>query len=496
MNQASKGRIFQNYNTDAEPINQLMCALLGDVSGLDVLEPCAGEGAFITGLQGLPASVDGIEVNTGSSQILREKFGERVRVHSGDFIDHFVSSNSPIPLKPNYDALICNPPYGLKYSLDYRKKIKQALPGFYARESYGLFIRWAIPCLKDGGRFVFIVPDTFLTSTNHRPLRDFLVKEVTLTHLVQFDSEQFESIHFGYGQLCILAGLKGTSPKLKLKWLQGGAGPLNLGAFRTATSVSQSDLVNAARDGWVHPRARQLLEINRKCQPLSELAECKTGIYSGDNKKYCAYDQSNPPARKNGHPISWNEMVCTAPMSAKEKIQGLAGKKSYVALIRGGHRGVFEKTSSAILWSQAAVQDYRSNPKTRLQNTAYYFRKGLAVPMVTSGRISASMMEHAIFDQGVVGVFPKEERYLSFLLLYLNSKFVSHVVKPCINPSANNSANYIKRIPVPIPTDQELAAADAMVEKYAKAQCVGLTGEIEDFFRKILQSSSASDKGR
>ena len=275
--------------------------------------------------------------------------------------------------------------------------------------------------------------------------------ETTITEIIQFPSKRFETVNFGYGNLCIIAGNKGpNSGADQAKWSDAkkSDAPLRLELFEKSEIVSNSFFRTAIKDGWIHPSTKKAIRLPKKAVALGEIAECRTGIYTGDNGRFCAYDANNPPKRANGHSIDWSKQLRAEPLNADERERGLAGKRCYVPFVRGGHRSPFEQTRHAINWSVDAVSYYGTDKKARLQNHTFYFRSGLAIPMVTSGRLSASLMERAIFDQGVVGVFPHDERMLSFLLLYLNSQCVTNY-KKMISPSANNSANYIKKLPVP-----------------------------------------------
>lgn len=443
----------QQFFTDAGDIRALMIKLLGDTTGKKVLEPCAGHGAFIVDLEGNPATIDAIDVDAQACKRLRDLRKSNIRVQCGDFIDHFVSGQlfSGLYLEAHYDLVICNPPYGLRFSIEYRRTIKAKLPGLYARESYGLFIYFGVGLLRDGGRFVFIVPDTFLHSKNHTPLRQFLVQHTRLSHIVQFDSARFESVNFGYGNLCIIAGEKAVkSTNQKVRWVdvRGESARLCASAGR-AEEVDGRYLVKHINSGWIYPAVRRNIAIQAYETALGEIAECRTGLYTGDNTRFCAYRADGAPRRANGHPIEWDVNVRCDMLTDTERRRGIVGTKRYVPLIRGGHREPFVETIWAVDWSVDAVSYYQRDKKARLQNAQFYFREGLAVPMVTSGRISASAMRNAVFDQGVVGIFPHDETHMDFLLIYLNSDYVSRTVKNLINPSANNSANYVKRIPVP-----------------------------------------------
>ena len=68
--------------------------------------------------------------------------------------------------------------------------------------------------------------------------------------------------------------------------------------------------------------------------------------------------------------------------------------------------------------------------------------------------------------KNIVGVFPKE-RACKLSLGLLNSDIAKEIIHT-INPTANNSANYIKKIPVIIPDDDELLNINKKVEQIIK----------------------------
>ncbi len=472
-----------------------MVLLLGNVQDKIILEPCAGEGAFLKELSGTPFLVDALDIDGKHIDILKNKFPSWVNSIHADFIDIFISNDlfNPSVLRSTYDAVICNPPYGLRFSAEYRKKIKSRYPKFYARESYGLFMYFSISQIKKGGRYVFIVPDTFLTSNNHRPLRKFLSEKGRPTHIILFKSKRFKTVNFGYGSFCIIAGFHNRLQREdKISWVDAKdhIGDLSINIFDQCTPAPGSYLLEHVKEGWVHPSLYSDLEIPASTIPLGEIAECRTGIYTGNNKRFCAYDSKRPPIRKNGHPINWKAQVKTSLLKDDEKRIGLKGQKHYVPLVRGGHREPFASIPNVVDWSKEAVAYYADDKKARLQNASFYFKKGLAVPMVTSGRISASLMENAIFDQGVVGVFPKNKKITNYLLIYLNGNFVSNTVKKIINPGANNSSNYIKRIPVPNVSSKNLEEENRIVRLAKEKGWESIKDLREKFIIKIMVGES------
>ncbi|MEJ6847479.1 N-6 DNA methylase [Sinorhizobium fredii] len=438
----------QAHYTNGGGIASFMGALLGSVEGKALLEPAVGQGAFLAHLRGIPAKIDAVDIDASALDHARLSYQGALNLIHGDFIqlatEEGLSLQSPLS---HYDAVISNPPYGLKFSKEFRRTLKAKFPGFYVRESYGLFLKLSLERLVDKGRYVFIIPDTFLSSNNHLPLRKFLIEQFSPSHVVLFRSRLFETVQFGYGSFCIIAGDRQQAAQT-VHWadLRNENALPNIDGVSWETETASEFAANTGT-GWVPPSKRRASKTIHSTT-LGDIAECRTGIYTGDNTAYLGFDPLRLQRRANGHPIDWPEQVRLTELTEDEKANGFVNH-AYVPLIRGGHREPFEQTFWAIKWDRDAVHHYRTDKKARLQNSRFYFREGIALPMVTSGRLTASYMNNSVFDQGVVGVFPNNVDLLPFLLLYLNSTHVTKVLKGTINPSANNSARYISRIPLP-----------------------------------------------
>jgi adenine-specific DNA-methyltransferase len=462
--------VLKQYFTDAFEVNSAMTELLGNVDGLTLLEPSVGTGALLSGLQGSPKHVDAIDVDPAVLAMTKQRYPHlTLNACCTDFIDIFADGfmlADPACLRRNYDAVISNPPFGLLFSAEYRKRLKSAFPHLYVRESYGLFLAFSILLLREGGRYVFLLPDTFLTSTNHSSLRRFICDVGGPSHVIRFPSKRFETVNFGYGNLCIIAGYKRRASKdTSLTWVEAfdGRFPLLEQPDSAIASVNGADLKAFVDSGWRVGMGDVRPEI-KDWTTLGEVADCKTGIYTGDNGRFIGYDPAKITKRLNGHSISW-KTVYHGQLTPDQRRYGLEGTETYVPLIRGGHRPFDESTAWAIRWDKEAVLFYKTDKKARLQNSGYYFRPGIAVPMVTSRRLSASIMDNAVFDQGVVGVFPNDERARDAVLLYLNSSVATVLRNEIVNGSANNSANYLKRLPIPRFSSHNMAEATKVVSK-------------------------------
>ncbi len=491
--------LLKQHFTEAPEIASAMAALLGNIDGKALLEPSVGTGSLLDRLDGRARHIDAIDIDPTVLAMAGQRCPHQpITTHCLDFIDLFAGGPFARPdglYAEKYDGVIANPPFGIYLSPAYRKQLKKAFPDLYVRESYGLFFVFSLLLLRAGGRFVFLLPDSFLASRNHAPLRRFIASQTILTDVIRFPSRRFESVNFGYGHLCIIAGQRGKADRTTMvRWTDAFDDSLPImGQPPSSTSrLTTDDLLAHADSGWRRVMGFCPMRYAGWAE-LGSIADCRTGLYTGDNGRFVGYDPARVARRLNGHAVIWSDQVHQQCLSDAEKREGLA-EQAYVPLVRGGHRRFNDRTPWAVRWDADALRFYRSDKKARLQNLGYYFRSGLAVPMVTSRRLSASLMDGAVFDQGVVGVFPNDPAMRDALLLYFNSSTASELRNQIVNGSANNSANYLKRLPVPPISDDQARAATAIVDEARTANA--LTAEqcnafVDDLTRR--GSVSVSD---
>ena len=83
--------------------------------------------------------------------------------------------------------------------------------------------------------------------------------------------------------------------------------------------------------------------------------------------------------------------------------------------------------------------------------------------MVKSSYIKAFLIENRVFDQSIVGIFPKDKSKLYYILAIMNSDAINELIHT-INPTANNSANYVKQIPYIEPEQNVVDLISSKVE--------------------------------
>jgi len=185
---------------------------------------------------------------------------------------------------------------------------------------------------------------------------------------------------------------------------------------------------------------------------LGDVADCVTGFYSGDNKNYLRGEVSA-------------EKVELKPHLIEDILNGIRDKEAYVEIVKGRGDPLINQTSFYVKWDTKSVDYYKTTKKPRFQNPDYYFGEGIGVPMVKSKKLKAFLLERRLFDQSVVGIFPKNKKHVIYLLLFLNSSIANKLINS-INHTSNNSANYLKRVPVLL-NEEHIIKAEKIFKKYS-----------------------------
>lgn len=452
--------VYQAYYTKSRPIVEYMTKMLSVQAGMRIMEPSAGDGVFIDSIIGSIADVqlDAYDLNPAAIDTLYKKFSCKENIyikHSDTIIDEeltFFTQMGGI-----YDRIIGNPPYGAWQDYDKRKYLKKLYPEIYVKETYASFLFRCVNLLVEDGRLVFIIPDTFLNLHMHTGLRRFLLTNTKIREIALFPSSFFPNVNFGYSNLSIITLEKSSS---KDDCLNNTC--MILSGFENAEELKEPEkcgrkIVFSQKEIYAHPdhaffsSTGAVISLINSCElKIGDIANCVTGIYSGNDTKYI---RPVSPEIKNSkkYLLLDKELIATDFIYESSLLHGINDIKCFIPIVKGGAVKYLKPDNWYIDWSLGAVQDYKMNKKARFQNSSYYFKRGIGVPMVSSTQVTASLMEGKVFDQSIVGVFPHDPSLIHYLLAFFNSPTCTKLLR-AINPSANNSANYIKKIPFISPT--------------------------------------------
>ncbi len=172
------------------------------------------------------------------------------------------------------------------------------------------------------------------------------------------------------------------------------------------------------------------------------VADVVTGFYSGNNKEFICAKSKEIKGAKNYRTVDCDKIYdCYDLTGIKNVAEG------YVAYVKGSSdtRYIRKEDEWYVRWDKETVDFYIKDKKARFQNSKFYFKTGIAIPMVKSKQIKATLMRNRVFDQSIVGIFPKEKDKIYYMLALMNSNVINKLLH-IINPTANNSANYIKQL--------------------------------------------------
>ncbi|MDO7269043.1 HsdM family class I SAM-dependent methyltransferase [Shouchella clausii] len=476
---AKEKNLYSSYYTKSEYITEYMVKMLDLKDNHSVLEPSAGDGVFIDALlKHRPnTNVTAYDLNPQAIEILNNKYNKKSNIQvleSDTLLD--LDLNMKVSMNGVFDRVIGNPPYGAWQDYEKREKLKNIYKGFYVKETYTIFLLRCISLLKENGKLTFIIPDTFMNLHMHNNIREFLLLNTKIQEILMIPSKFFPGVNFGYSNLTIITLEKTNKDEAlsnTVKIISNLKRASDIEDITNRTNLEKYNVVDIPQKEIYYSvdmaflikagdKIRNL--INNPSLTLGEVANCVTGIYTGNNKEYFKVlnTQVRNPTKCE---LVDKDKVEYDYLKYDNLLEGIEGDKHFIPVTKGNAGMYHRKNEWFIDWGKEALNHYRTDKKARLQNSKYYFRKGIAVPMVKSSKIKASIIDNQVFDQSVVGIFPKEEKYLNYLLALLNSDIVNTIIQT-INHTANNSANYLKKIPLVLPNnDNDLIHVNNLVKK-------------------------------
>lgn len=461
-------RTYQSYYTKCEPILNYMVGKLKLHDKDTVFEPCGGDGVFVDKILSVndSLSVSVFELNPDAVNELNSKYGWRsnVNVRQTDTL----LTPEILTRKLKFSKIIGNPPYGALVDNDIRKRLNHIYSGIYTKESYTLFLYACIQSLDNHGHLSFIIPDTFLTLHRHKRIRQYLLQTTKIDEILLFPSSFFPGVNFGYANLCIISLERDydieRNRKNKFQVRKGYNNVEQIGdEYVPCRIYTQEDILNNVDSSFLVSDSQEIRGLinNPFHKKIGDIAYCVTGFYSGDDKHYL-HPANIELKNAKKYTVASGESINMGELKQSEKINGISHNRYLVPIVKGGGKRFYKPNEWFMDWSGKAISEYRQSRKCRFQNADFYFKQGIAIPMIRSTHMTAALIDNRLFDQSVVGVFPRDSKWLLFLLGFFNSDICTKIIS-ALNSSTNNSANYIKQIPFIVPNEQQLSEVNILV---------------------------------
>lgn len=463
--------VYQAHYTKSHSILNYMTGMLNIHPDDKILEPCGGDGVFVDKIleKDPNVKINVFELNPTTVLELKNKYKEKNNVHieeTDTLLDETIISCSI-----KYDKIIGNPPYGARNSERKKELLNKFYANLYTKESYTLFLYACTRCLNENGVLSFIIPDTFLSLHRHLAVRKYLLTNTIIKEIALFPSSFFPGINFGYANLCIITLAKSSDVcrnlcnKILIRTNFRSVEELEDYACGTKRIVSQRMAYDSVGSAVMFNSTDKIMELinNSSIPKIGDMASCVTGFYSGNDKCYL-HPASKDVKNAKKYSCAEDSDIHTSLLTESEKKQGILTEDCYVPIVKGGNIEYVKPNHWFMDWSSKAILEYKASKKCRFQNSDFYFKNGIAIPMIRSSKLTGALIDGRLFDQSIVGVFPKDETWVNYLLGFFNSSVCTELIN-AINPSANNSANYIKKIPFVVPDDDTKSMVDMLVRK-------------------------------
>lgn len=490
--------LYCSYYTNSKDISSYMVEKLGIIENDTILEPSAGEGIFIDEVleTNQTVRIDALDINSESIAYLKKKYENNAAVvvrETDTLLDEQLDlySTAQLWLKQSdtlfdrqldlfgslggyYSKVIGNPPYGAWQDYEKRDVLKKKFAGHYVKETYSLFLLRCISVLKLHGRLSFIIPDTYLFLNMYKRLREVLFTNTKIDEILIFPSKFFPGVHFGYSNLSIITLERCENNEAiqnVFRVIQGFKAPDEFASLSGKDNMlpehlqtyhfKQKDLLENEQCKIILAEKKTSILLAKSTKKLGDVADVVTGFYTGDNLRFIRSACKDVKGAKKYTVVERDKVYdCTSLYGIPDVQEG------YVPYIKSASRRRYVRQNDEwfVRWDKETIAFYNHNKKTRFQNASFYFQTGIGIPMVKSNAIRAFLMKNHVFDQSIVGIFPRETAKLYYLLALMNTDVINRLIH-VINPSANNSANYIKQLPYIEPNEEILRQINQMVQR-------------------------------
>lgn len=180
------------YYTPTVIVNKLLLSLQTSLPTLmekKILDPCCGTGNFLLHLpkQVSLSHVYGNDIDKTSVLLTRinlalyHKPTDLQLLYKNITQSDFLLASS----KKKYDCIIGNPPWGYTFSPAKKETLRKRYQCIHGRqiESYDLFIERSLSQLPKGGILSFVLPEAFLHTQIHAPIRKQLLDTSSIAYL-------------------------------------------------------------------------------------------------------------------------------------------------------------------------------------------------------------------------------------------------------------------------------------------------------------------------
>ena len=337
-------------------------------------------------------------------------------------------------LTMKYDVVCTNPPYHNKFNLILKKFMQQNYPNTKS-DMYSAFIEKTFRMTKENGYAALMTPYTWMFISSHEKLRKKIMEKGTISSLVQLEYSAFED---AVVPLCTFVlqnqHINTIGKYVKLTDFKGGMAVQDEKIKEASSNkecnylfeVDQKDFEKIPGNPVAYWASENLISIFEKSYRLQQIADCRTGMQTGNNNRYVRI---------------WHEV--NYEMTNISSI----GKKWMKYNCGGESRKWYGNHYNVIFWNDNGHQ-VRNEKGSVIRNEKFFLKKGISWKRIGSSDLYFRFLpEGFIFDQSGDSMFFEEEKWLYYVLACINTK-VSAISFNFIAPTLNLTAGNMNKLPV------------------------------------------------
>jgi len=183
----------------------------------------------------------------------------------------------------------------------------------------------------------------------------------------------------------------------------------------------------------------------------------------------------------------------TFNISDDEKLNGISGTQYWVPYDKGDREGNrwYSDTPYLIDWSKDAVSVLSTDSRARWQGYNFFFRNGFCWTNVlnpNSSYVKCRLKDKSVNDVGSMSLYDELDLGDEYFVTSLNSFLFFKVLREFFNGSVNVQMNDIRKLPIKIPSVNELNAFKVKFDECLAIQQQYFNGDLEKVeARKLLK---------
>ena len=354
-------------------------------------------------------------------------------------------------MERKYSVVCTNPPYMNKMSDTLKKFVtKEYKP--YSGDLFSVFMYRNFEYCKENGYSAFMTPFVWMFIKKYEELRNFIIKNKSITTLVQMEYSAFEeatvpvcSFVFKNGKALDkgmyfrLSDFKGGMEIQKEKVLEA-INNKECGYFYEAGQTNFSKIPGCPIAYWVSKEFIKMFDYN---MPLLKTAKPKQGMSTCDVDRFVK---------------RWFEVDVD-----KTNILNGRNHSYWIVYNKGGDfRRWYGNREYIVFWNENG--NLLRNNKATLRNQDFYFHEFIAWTKISSiGTGFREFENDFLFDGAGGSLFLNDSNKKKYYLGYLNSKVCTYTLS-VISPTLNFNENHISTLPIFFEMSKELVIEEIVTE--------------------------------